>query len=56
MSTPRQAESLPTVTAPVVIPEARGALSRGRFLAGVIAGGVLLAVDLALLILAAVVL
>lgn len=44
MSAPRQVESIPTVTAPVKVPEAGPEMSRGRFLAGVITGGVALTV------------
>lgn len=55
MSAPRQAESIPTVTAPVVIPDAEPEMSRGRFLVGVITGGVLFVLAAVLLVVAAVV-
>lgn len=56
MSAPKYAESIPTVTAPICIPDAEPEMSRARFLAGVITGGVLGALAVALLIVAAVVL
>lgn len=54
MSAPKQVESIPTVTAPVVIPEVRPEMSRPRFLAGVITGGVLFVIAAGLFIFAVV--
>jgi len=44
VSVPKQVESIPTVTAPVEVPDAGPEMSRGRFLAGVITGGAALTV------------
>lgn len=52
---PRQVESIPTVTTPVVIPEAQPVMTRGRFLANVIVGAVLALLAIGLLIVAGVV-
>lgn len=48
MSAPKQVESIPTVTAPVDVPD----LAPGRrgYLAGVITGGALLALNVGLLV------
>lgn len=50
MSAPRQVESIPTVTAPIDVPEAGPEMSRARFLANVITGGVLAVVAAVLLV------
>lgn len=42
MSAPKLVESVPVVSAPVVLPELGPRMTRGQFLAGVITGGVLL--------------
>lgn len=42
MSAPKLVESVPVVSAPVVLPELGPRMTRRQFLAGVIAGGVLL--------------
>lgn len=54
MSAPRQVESIPTVTAPIDVPETGPEMSRGRFLANVITGGVLAIVATVLLVVAVV--
>lgn len=53
MSAPKQVESIPTVTAPVVIPDAGPEMSRGKFLANVIVGAVLFVLAVGFLIFAA---
>lgn len=52
MSAPKQVGSIPTVTAPIVLPDAQPEMSRGRFLANVITAGVLGAVAVGLFVFA----
>lgn len=51
MNAPKLVESIPTVTAPVQIPEAEAEprTSRARYLAGVVTGGVLFVLGVVLL-------
>jgi hypothetical protein len=46
VSAPKLVESVPVVSAPVVLPELGPRMTRGQFLAGVITGGVLLVLSL----------
>lgn len=55
MSAPKLSESIPTVTAPVKVPDAGPEMSRGRFLANVITAGVLGVAAAVLLVVAIVV-